>query len=123
MHLVVIFLSVFFFSLHFAATLYINSSFLEHFFSLKGVGLLYIFGALGNILLFLKAPTLLNKFKVRGFLFIFLLLTLGSTIGAAFATTNLDAALFFLIYAGAAPMVYYALDLLLEQRSVNKRTG
>ena len=123
LHLAVIFISVFFFSLHFAATLYINSSFLAHFFSLKFVGLWYVAGALGNIILFFKAPHLLNRWGVRKFLFIFLWLTLLATIGAAFAVRTIDAAIFFLVYAASAPMVYYALDLMLEERSSNRKTG
>jgi MFS family permease len=123
LRLVVIFIAVFFFSLHFAATLYINSSFLQHFFSLRAVGLLYVVGAIGNILLFLKAPALLNRFGIRKFLFIFLWLTLGSTVGAAYAFSAVDAGIFFIIYAVCAPMVYYALDLLLEERSPDRKTG
>jgi MFS family permease len=121
--LVVIFIAVFFFSLHFAATLYINSSFLEHFFSLRMIGFWYAVGALGNIFMFLKAPLMLARWGVRKFLFVFLWLTLIATIGAAYAFSPIDAAIFFVIYMGAAPMVYYALDLMLEERSSDAKTG
>ncbi|MBX4195593.1 MFS transporter [Candidatus Parcubacteria bacterium] len=123
MRLVVIFLAEFFFSLHFAATLYINSSFLEHFFGLQTIGILYVAGALGNAALFLLAPRLLNKFGTRGFLFLFLFFTLGSTIGAAYAFGPYDAAIFFLIYASVSTMVYYALDIMLEEDTANRKTG
>lgn len=123
LRLVVIFISVFFFSLHFAATLYINSSFLEHFFPLQSIGFWYILGALSSIYLFFKAPKLLRWLGLRRFLFVFLFLTFLATIGAAYATTPVDAALFFILYAAAAPMVYFGLDLGLEEISSNKKTG
>ena len=123
LHLVVIFLAVFFFSLHFAATLYINSSFLEHFFPLSQIGFWYVAGALFNIILFFKAPRFINRWGVRKFLFVFLWLTLIATIGAAFAFSPVDAAIFFIIYMGSAPMVFYALDLLLEEHSPTRKTG
>lgn len=123
LHLVIIFIAVFIFSVHFAATLYINSSFLEHFFSLKAVGLLYVAGSLTNILLFIRAPKLLNHWGVRKFLFVFLWLTLFATLGAAYAFSPLDAGILFIIYAASSPMVYYALDLVLEERSPNRITG
>lgn len=123
LHLVVIFLAVFFFSLHFAATLYINSSFLEHFFPLSQIGFWYVAGALFNMILFFKAPRLINRWGVRKFLFVFLWLTLIATIGAAFAFSPLDAAIFFIIYAACSPMVFYALDLMLEEHSPTKKTG
>lgn len=123
MRLVFIFLAEFIFSLHFAATLYINSSFLEHFFSLHAIGILYVYGAIGNIIFFILAPRILNRFGSRGFLFSFLSITLFATIGAAFASTPVDAAFFFILYASVSTMIYYALDIMVEEHSVNKKTG
>jgi MFS family permease len=123
LRMVVIFFAVFLFSLHFAATLYINSSFLEHFFTLEMVGFWFILGALANIIIFFKAPALLRALGLRRFIFVFLILTFVATIGAAYAFSPVDAAIFFIIYAASATMVYYALDLMLEDISTNKRTG
>ena len=120
---VVVFISVFFFSLHFAATLYINSSFLENFFPLNTLGIWYVLGAIGSIYLFFKAPAMLNRLGMRRFLFLFLFFTFLATIGAAFAFSPVDAAIFFLLYAACAPMVFYGLDLILEEISSNRRTG
>lgn len=123
MRLFWIFLAEFLFSLHFAATLYINSSFLAHFFSLKTVGFLYVIGALCSLFFFFNAPRLLNWLGNRKFLVLFLTLTLGSTVGAAFTHNSLDAVIFFLIYASVSLMVFYALDILVEELTVNRKTG
>ncbi len=118
-----IFVANFFFSIHFAATLYINSSFLGHFFSPPTVGWLYVFGALGNIIFLLNSERLLSRLGGRGFLAFFTVITLLSTIGAALAKTPVVAIVSFLVYASVSMMIYYALDVLLEEVSDNKTTG
>ncbi len=118
-----IFVANFFFSVHFAATLYINSSFLGHFFSPPTVGWLYVLGALGNIIFLLNSERLLSFLGGKGFLAFFTLITLFSTIGAALAKTPIVAIISFLVYASVSMMVYYAFDVLLEEVSDNKTTG
>jgi len=118
-----IFVANFFFSIHFAATLYINSSFLGHFFSPSVVGWLYVFGALGNVFFFLNAERMLSKMGSRGFLFFFTVATLIATIGAALSKTPLLAAISFLVYASVSMMIFYAFDIFLEEVSSNKTTG
>lgn len=123
MRFIVIFIAEFVFSLHFAATLYINSSFLEHFFPLEMIGALYVLGAIASLLLFFRAPNLLNRWGNRKFMFIFLFLTLAATIGAAYAMGPIDALLFFILYAAVSPMIFYALDVLVEEITTNRKTG
>ncbi|MBX4199032.1 MFS transporter [Candidatus Parcubacteria bacterium] len=123
MRLFWIFLAEFLFSLHFAATLYINSSFLAHFFDLRAVGILYVVGALLSLVLFFLAPRLMNWLGVRKFLLLFVALTLGATVGAAFAHSSIDATFFFLLYAAVSLMVFYALDVLVEEMTTNRKTG
>ncbi|MHB1330761.1 MAG: MFS transporter [Minisyncoccota bacterium] len=118
-----VFIANFFFSLHFATTLYVNSSFLGSFFSPTIVGLLYIAGAIGNAIFFLNASRILSKIGSRGFLLLFLSTTFISTIGIALSTTEIFAALFFFLYASVSLMIYYAFDLILEELSVNHKTG
>lgn len=118
-----VFIANFFFSLHYATTLYVNSSFLGNFFSPAVVGLLYIAGAIGNAIFFINASRMLSKLGSRGFLLFFLFTTFASTIGIALSTTALFAGLFFFLYASVSLMVYYAFDLILEELSVNHKTG
>lgn len=123
MRFVPIFIAEFLFSLHFAATLYINSSFLEHYFPLHVIGGLYVLGALGSLIFFFLAPGELSRWGNRRFMFVYLLLTLLATLGAAFAHSQADALFFFLLYASVSPMVFYALDVLVEEITINRKTG
>lgn len=118
-----IFVANFFFSIHFAATLYINSSFLGHFFSPSTVGWLYLIGALGNIYFLMNAERMLSYLGSKGFLLFFSVTTLVSTIGAALATTPSMAIISFLIYASVSMMIYYSFDILLEEVSKDENTG
>ncbi|MEK7194443.1 MAG: MFS transporter [Patescibacteria group bacterium] len=118
-----IFVANFFFSIHFAATLYINSSFLGHFFSPSMVGWLYAFGALGNVFFFLNAERILHSLGSRGFLLFFSIATLISTIGAAVAVTPTLAIVSFLVYSSVSMMIYYSFDILLEEISNDSSTG
>lgn len=118
-----IFVANFFFSIHFAATLYINSSFLGHFFSPPVVGALYVLGALGNIFFLTNAERMLSALGSKGFLLFFSTATLLSTIGAALATTPSVAIISFLVYASVSMMIYYSFDILLEEVSEDKSTG
>jgi MFS family permease len=118
-----IFVANFFFSIHFAATLYINSSFLGHFFPPSIVGLLYVFGALGNVFFLMNAERMLSALGSKGFLLFFSVTTLVSTIGAALATTPSVAIISFLVYASVSMMIYYSFDILLEEVSKDENTG
>jgi MFS family permease len=118
-----IYLANLFVSLHYAAVLYINSSNLEEFFASSTVSALFILGALLNILLFILAPRILRKVDNRALVFVFILLEGLSIFGLAVLHTPLGTALSFLLHAGVMMMVYYCLDLFLEDSSTVEKTG
>ena len=60
-----VFVSVFFLSINFGAVLYVNSTLLAEFFSPEMVSALFVLGAVGNILLFLIAPKLIETVGKR----------------------------------------------------------
>src|SRR3989344_9170108 len=118
-----IFLSSLFISIHFGTTLYANSSILSNFFEPNTVSLIFLLGALGNILLFLFAPRLIRRFGKRSLLFTSLAVTLLGTLSIALANTATSIVLPFIVYATFLPMVFYCLDIFLEELSTDKRTG
>jgi MFS family permease len=118
-----IFLANVFTSLHYATILYVNSSFLGQFFDERAVSILFILGAVFNIALFLLAPRLLRRLGLRTLYSLFVLLTALALVGFAFSSVPFVVALFFVIYAGAQFMVYYCLDIFLEDSTINERTG
>lgn len=112
-----------FFSLHYAATLYIISSYLENYFSTELVSLLFILGAIGNILFFLVTPYILKKIGNRKFLFYLLSLETLATIGLAYGWSQASVGIFFLIRGSILMLIYYSLDIFLEEVSADKKTG
>jgi MFS family permease len=112
-----------FLSLHYAAILYTNSSFLSRFFNSNVVSLLFLCAAVLNILLFLIAPRLVDKFSTRSLYLSFLAIVVFSLIGLTQAQTALEAGIYFVLYAGFQFMIYYCLDIFLEDLSINKKTG
>lgn len=118
-----VFVASLFLSIHFGSTLYFHSSFLNGYFEPNIVSLLFILGALGNLFLFLLAPKLIRRFGKRPFLFFSLILTAASTFIFAFTITRPTIVLAFIVYSSFLPMVYYCLDIFLEELSANAKTG
>jgi MFS family permease len=121
--LVPIFIADLFFSFHYNATVYINSSFLAKFFSTNMVSLLFILGSVGNILLFLAVLKLQKRYGNRIFFFLFLVVELISVLGLALASSPFTLALLFITFESASMMILYSLDLFLEDKSPEKYTG
>ncbi len=123
MKLFPIYISGVFLSLNYAAILYVNSSFLNLYFSFNAVSILFVLAALGNIALFLYAAKLLRIFGPRILFSIFLFILFASTFSLGLSTSPLAAASSFIIYSSVLFMVYWCLDIFLEEASANLTTG
>ena len=123
MRFVPVFVASFFLSLHFGALLFVNSSLLGKFFEPSTVSLFFLLGAAGSILIFLFTPKLIRRFGKRPLLLFSLILTAVNTFGLALATSSLAIAVFFIVYASFLPVIYYCLDIFLEELSLDARTG
>ncbi len=121
--LVPVFVANFFFSLNFGALLFLNSSLLGQFFGPDTVSLLFLIGAIGNTLLFLSAPVLIERLGKRFLLLLSLVLVTINTVVLALATTAFVVAVSFIIYASLVYMVFYYFDIFLEELSINTKTG
>lgn len=119
----VIYLANFFFTLHYAAILYVNSSYLSAFFSVWEVSLIFSTGAAASILLFLSAPNLLRIFGNKNLLSLLVVLEALAVGSLAFPIPPWSIALFSVIITALPLMIYYCLDLFLEKASVEKHTG
>lgn len=118
-----IFITALFLSIHTGALLYTTSTFLERFFSIGMVSLIFLAAAAINIVLFLLAPRLLKHFGKSLLLLFFLFITGGATLGLANAESGANAAFLFLIYGSFLFMNYYFLDIFLEELSKDSKTG
>src|SRR3990167_9628257 len=118
-----IFVSLLFLSIHYGTILYINSSLLSDFFAPGPVGILFVLGAIGNALLFLSAAKIVRKFGKHLLLFTSLVITLLSTIGLAVYTSAITIAVSFIVYTSFVSIVFYCLDIYLEEISSDTITG
>jgi MFS family permease len=117
------FIATLFISVNYGALLYVNSTYLETYFSPTAVSLLFLAGAVVNIALFFAAPKILNLFGKKWFFFFALLCLAASVLGMGFSSTALAVGLSFVIYAGLLYPLYYCLDIFIEEESDNGHTG
>ena len=118
-----IFIAIFFLSFHSGTIIYVNSSLLNNFFKSDIVSLLFFAGALGNALLFLFIPKLIRQIGKNVLLFVFIILTVASTLGLAFFDKAFWVLISFVVYSSFLLMIYYCFDIFLEEISEDKNTG
>ncbi len=118
-----IFLATFFLSLHYGATIYVNSTFLKSFFSASTVSLLFILGAVGNIILFLYASKIIERIGKKRLLSLSLLVAALGVLALSLAQSTFIIASAFVIYSSTVFIIYFCLDIFLEELSQDGRTG
>lgn len=118
-----IYVVTFVLSLHMGTILFINSSQLARFFPVEIVSLLFIIGAFGNFIFFLFVPQLIEQVGKRILLVFFLSLALTAALILGFAESALVAFIAFTLYSSVLFIIYYCLDIFLEEVSLDSRTG
>ncbi len=121
--LLVILVSVLLLSFHTYLIYFINSSFLSGFLTSTEVGLVYILGAVVNITTFLLVPKYLRK---RGnFRLTVMLATMEFAVllGIACIPWNFIIILLFIVQQGIGPIIFYCLDIFLEQSTEPNYVG
>jgi MFS family permease len=121
--LIPVYIANLFFSFHYNILVYINSSYLERFFSPTLVSFLYVLGAIGTIILFSFSLKQENKYGNRKFFSSFLFLELIAVAGLALASSPLVLALFFILFQATFLMIVFSLDIFLEDATQEKETG
>jgi len=76
-----------------------------------------------NILLLLLVVRLEKTFGNRGFYFIFLVLEALAVLGLVLVSNSIALALLFILFQGTSAMIFYSLDIFLEDASPEKETG
>jgi MFS family permease len=118
-----VFIATIFLALHYGTILYVNSSLLGQYFTPNVVSLLFLIGALGNIILFLNAPKLIRRFGKRRLLLFALIFSTLNTFFLSLASTWQVVAISFVLYASILPLVFYCLDIFLEELTEDTNTG
>jgi len=119
----IIYIVSFFFTLHAAVPVYINSSFLSTLISEKYVGLIYSVAALLAIIALILIPRLLKLVGDYFATLLFIVLEIVALIGIAFLEdANLIIAL-FIISSALITLISFDFDLIVEGFSKNASTG
>ena len=119
-----LFLSNIFISFHYALVVYVNSSFLNNFFSGTQVSALFIIGAAANTLLLLNASKILEKIGVHKFAFYVFLLELFAIVGMAADGSGFAVAVYFFIHMTAISLLLFTMDVFVESvGTAENRTG
>lgn len=101
-------------SFHYFLVIYINSSFLNEYFSEKSLSALYIFGSIISTIVFILAPRILNWVGNFSFLLFFMVGEFLALMGLAFIGNPIFIIPFFLFHQVAIFMIAYSLDIFLE---------
>jgi MFS family permease len=115
--LLAVFLSNFLLSFHFFLIIYINSSFLDQFFSPTTLSFLFIAGALANLILLLNGPRLIKKIGNYKLTLLFVLIEFLAVLGLALVKSPLFVGILFIAHQAVILMILFDLDVFLEDYS------
>ncbi len=111
----IMYLAVFLLSLVTAGTLYINSSYLTHYFSSGWLSTLYIFGAVGNLAGLAIGPSLIRRWSNFHCLVVYLLGETAALFGLALIHQIVIVALLFIVQQMLPPLALFSFDIVLER--------
>lgn len=109
-------------SIHYASTVYINSTFLSQFISEKSLGILYTVGSVVTLIGFVIASHLIKKMGNFAFILSALVLEMIALLGLAFAHDVLLLQTFFVFHQALPVLLIFSLDIFLES-SIRKETS
>lgn len=118
-----IFLANLLFSFHFNVLVYVNSSFLEKFFSTSVISLIYVLGSVWSIVLFFISIKMQGRRGNRQFFLFFMIGEFLAVLGLALLSSPLIIILLFTIFEGTSLMVFYSMDIFLEDATPTTKTG
>jgi len=118
-----IYLSAFFLSLHFAVTLYVDSSFLVGHFTARSIGLIYTFGSLFTIATLSFIPQILRRFGNYASTLFFSIIEIALLLALPFLSDPIFVAAIFIMHANMVAMLFFNFDVFTESSSKDETTG
>ena len=118
-----IFLSNIFISFHYALVIYINSSYLNNFFSETQVSTLYIIGSIANTIFLLNASKLLERIGSYRFMVYTIIIEFVATLGLVVSSSPFLIASYFLIHLITISLLLFNMDVFVESLSKDAETG
>jgi MFS family permease len=114
-----LFLSNIFISFHYALTLYVNSTFLNGFFSETQVSALYVISSIVNTIVLINASKLIEKIGVYRLAVSTIIVEFFSMMGLALSANPTLIGLYFLIHLVSISMLFVETDIFIESVSKN----
>lgn len=111
-----------FVSFHYALVIYINSSFLNNFFSETQISALYIIGSIVNTVFLLIASRMLEKLGGYRFAIYVIAIEFMTTVGMAVSTSPSIVAICFLTHIVAISLILFNMDVFVEDFITNEST-
>ncbi|MCI0542200.1 MFS transporter [bacterium] len=121
--LLLIYLSAFFYALHYALPLYVDSSFLSGLVSPDRVGLVFTVSNIAAMLFIANVPKILHGLGSRRTFVLFALLEFFSLAALSLFASSILLLASFVLHMMFLNAVFFSLDLILESHSENEKTG
>lgn len=121
-NLLFVYLCAFLLTIHYASIVYLNSSLLRQIVSDKSLSLLYILGSIGSILTLFLAPLLFKKLGSKITFLFFVAVEMFAVFGIGSNTLGLMIGFLFVIHQAAESVLYFCLDIALEEETKNEAT-
>lgn len=120
-----IYMSMLFLSFHSVFVVYASSSYLSTWFSNRSISLLYATASLGTILLLFVLPSIISRLGNRSLMIFAICLELMALIGMAVGNglDKVTIAILFIAHNILVNLLFYNLDIFLEEKSSNEATG
>ena len=115
--LLLVYLCAFLFTIHYASVIYINSSLLKQLVSDRSISLLYMLGAIGSILTLILVPLLFKKLGNKITFLLFIVIEMFAVFGIGSNTLALAIAAFFIMHQAIESILYFCLDVALEEET------
>ncbi len=109
-----LFISNIFLSFHYYLLVYINSSFLNNYFSTSQISTLYIVGSILNVIFLLNISKILNRFGNYRIAAVMIFLEMLATLGFVVSSTPFLIGIYFIIHQLAVSLIGFNLDVFLE---------
>lgn len=118
-----IYLSAFFLSLHFAVTLYVDSSFLSGHFPSHSIGIIYTIGSLFTIATLSFIPKILRRLGNYASTLCFAVIEILLLLILPFLSDSVAVALIFIVHINVIAMLFFNFDVFTESNSEDETTG
>jgi MFS family permease len=112
-----IFLSNIFISFHYSLIIYVNSTYLNNFFSETQISSLYIIGSIVNTILLLYASRILEKLGIYKFATYCIITEFLATFGMAISNAPFLISVYFLIHVVTISLLLFNMDVFIEDIS------